>query len=58
MRRTSWETWFFWTCPRLVPTSINSDPYGEGWIAKIDLEDDEPDLMSAEEYGQLLKSLN
>lgn len=40
------------------PEVINSDPYGEGWIAKIDLEDDEPDLMSAEEYGQLLKSLN
>ena len=40
------------------PEVINSDPYGEGWIAKIDLEGDEPALMSAEEYAQLLKSLN
>lgn len=39
------------------PSVINSDPYGEGWIMKMDLEDEEPDLMSAEQYSQMLKKL-
>ncbi|KFI69597.1 glycine cleavage system protein GcvH [Bifidobacterium magnum] len=29
---------------------INDDPYGEGWIVKIELDDDEPDLLDAEAY--------
>ena len=32
------------------PSVIDSDPYGEGWIVKIELEDDEPDLLTAEQY--------
>ncbi|WP_055426868.1 glycine cleavage system protein GcvH [Bifidobacterium aesculapii] len=37
------------------PSVINSDPYGEGWILKIELEDDEPDLLSAEEYAKVVR---
>lgn len=37
------------------PSVINDDPYGEGWILKIELEDDEPDLLSAEEYAKVVR---
>lgn len=30
------------------------DPYGEGWIFKIELEDDEPGLLSSEEYANIV----
>lgn len=38
-----------------APESVNSDPYGEGWIVKIKLSDlDELDsLMSADDYKQI-----
>ena len=38
------------------PTLINSDPYGEGWIIKIELsnEAEVADLMDALGYEQLL----
>ncbi|EFA23902.1 glycine cleavage system protein GcvH [Bifidobacterium gallicum] len=34
---------------------INEDPYGEGWIVKMELDDDQPDLLAAEQYAALLK---
>lgn len=34
---------------------ITNDPYGEGWILKIELDDDEPALLTAEEYSKLVK---
>jgi len=36
---------------------INKDPYGEGWIAKIKIEnkDELKDLMSAQEYSEYRK---
>ncbi|MFT8593035.1 MAG: glycine cleavage system protein GcvH [Bifidobacterium sp.] len=37
------------------PSVINNDPYGEGWIFKIELDDDEPDLLSAEEYAKIIE---
>lgn len=37
------------------PIVINNDPYGEGWILKVELDDDEPQLLSAEEYAKLVK---
>lgn len=37
------------------PSVVTSDPYGEGWIFKIELEDDEPDLLSAEEYAKVVE---
>lgn len=36
------------------PSVITNDPYGEGWILKVELDDDEPDLLSAEEYAKLV----
>lgn len=39
------------------PAVINSDPYGEGWIMKMTLDDDEPDLLSADQYSQMLRKL-
>lgn len=38
------------------PALINEDPYGEGWIIKIELDDvaDLDSLLSAEEYENLI----
>lgn len=36
------------------PSIVTADPYGEGWIFKIELEDDEPDLLSADEYAKIV----
>ncbi len=38
------------------PASVNQDPYGEGWIIKIELADTKEveGLMSAEEYKKLV----
>ena len=33
---------------------VTGDPYGEGWIFKIELEDDEPGLLSSEEYANIV----
>lgn len=35
------------------PSVVNNDPYGEGWIVKIELDDDEPDLLDAEAYARI-----
>lgn len=32
------------------PSVVNGDPYGEGWLLKVELDDDEPDLLNAAEY--------
>jgi glycine cleavage system H protein len=39
-----------------APEAINSDPYGEGWIVKLKLEDSEAasQLLSAEDYQALV----
>ncbi|WP_418969150.1 glycine cleavage system protein GcvH [Alloscardovia omnicolens] len=37
------------------PEVINNDPYGEGWILKIELDDDEPELLTAESYAAIAK---
>ena len=37
------------------PSVINGDPYGEGWILKIELDDDEPELLSAEQYAKVVR---
>ena len=36
------------------PSIVTDDPYGEGWIFKIELEDDEPDLLSTDEYAKIV----
>ncbi|RLF99090.1 MAG: glycine cleavage system protein H, partial [Thaumarchaeota archaeon] len=46
---------------RLVdsPELVNDDPYGEGWIAKIELEEGREfeDLMEPDEYRKYLEDL-
>ncbi|MDA1336047.1 MAG: glycine cleavage system protein GcvH [Bacteroidetes bacterium] len=39
-----------------APEAVNSDPYGEGWIVKLKLEDPEAasQLLSAEDYEALV----
>lgn len=39
-----------------APESVNDDPYGKGWIVKVDLTDssDFGDLLTAEEYEALI----
>jgi len=42
------------------PELVNKDPYGEGWIIKIrlnDLEGDLKNLMNAKQYADYLKKL-
>lgn len=36
-----------------APESINSDPYGAGWLVKIEVSTAPSDLMSAMEYSEL-----
>ena len=37
------------------PSEVNGDPYGEGWILKVELDDDEPELLTAEEYAKIIR---
>jgi len=41
------------------PEKINAEPYGEGWIVRIEPSDeiDESELMSPDDYQQLLDEL-
>ena len=40
------------------PETINTDPYGKGWIAKIKItgDKDNPDLLDADAYQKLTES--
>lgn len=40
------------------PEIINSDPYGEGWIVRMESTDGGDDLLSPEEYQALLDELD
>lgn len=35
------------------PEILNSDPYGQGWIAEVEVTGSEEDLLSAQEYVRL-----
>lgn len=35
------------------PEILNSDPYGQGWIAEVEVTGGEEDLLNAQEYVQL-----
>ena len=37
------------------PSVVNNDPYGEGWLVKIELDDEEPELLDAEGYARLIR---
>ena len=38
------------------PESVNSDPYGEGWIVKVSIDNagELDELMTSEQYGDLI----
>ena len=36
------------------PGVVNHDPYGEGWILKVELDDEEPDLLDAAQYAKVV----
>ena len=42
------------------PEKINADPYGDGWIVRMELSDglDESAMMSPDAYQQLLDELD
>lgn len=35
------------------PETVNSDPYGAGWLLKVEVSKDPQGLLSAAEYGQI-----
>jgi len=37
------------------PKVINDDPYGEGWILKVRVEEEPTDLLDAESYAKLIE---
>ena len=37
------------------PATVNSDPYGEGWLFKIRTDGDNPDLLDAPAYSKLIE---
>jgi glycine cleavage system H protein len=43
-----------------APETVNQDPYGEGWIIKVKMDNPEEvnELLSAEEYGKLVEGLS
>ena len=42
------------------PEVINEDPYGDGWMIRVELSEPKEleDLMSAEEYQEYIKELS
>ncbi|MCC6012926.1 MAG: glycine cleavage system protein GcvH [Candidatus Verstraetearchaeota archaeon] len=39
------------------PELINKDPYGDGWLVKVEVMNDTKDLMNAEAYAEFIKKL-
>jgi glycine cleavage system H protein len=37
------------------PGQVNADPYGSGWLFKVNVSGEPTDLLSAEEYTALIK---
>ncbi len=37
-----------------APETVNSAPYGDGWMIRITTDDDGSGLMSADEYGHMI----
>ena len=40
------------------PEMINNDPYGDGWIVRMQPSDDEGETMTPDEYQTLLDELD
>ncbi len=39
-----------------APDNINTDPYGKGWLVKIEINGEPEDLLSSDVYEELIKS--
>jgi len=39
-----------------APDNINLDPYGKGWLVKIEINGEPEDLLSSDAYEELIKS--
>lgn len=37
-----------------TPEMVNQDPYGDGWMVKVDMSEETVDLLSVKEYEALL----
>ena len=37
-----------------APETVNGDPYGEGWMIRIETSDDGSGLMSADDYAHMI----
>jgi glycine cleavage system H protein len=37
-----------------APETVNADPYGEGWMLRIETDDDGSGLMSADDYAHMI----
>lgn len=37
-----------------APEKVNEDPYGEGWMIKMEIKGDVGDLLSADQYKELI----
>ena len=37
------------------PELINKDPYGEGWICEVEIEEEPKELLSPEQYAEFIK---
>jgi glycine cleavage system H protein len=36
------------------PEKVNADPYGDGWMIKIEISDSTTDLLTADQYKELI----
>ncbi|MDR0960462.1 MAG: glycine cleavage system protein GcvH [Propionibacteriaceae bacterium] len=36
-----------------APETVNSDPYGDGWLMEIEVSEDNPDLLESDAYAAL-----
>lgn len=36
------------------PEKVNEDPYGDGWMIKVDISGDASDLLTADQYKELI----
>lgn len=38
------------------PGIVDNDPYGEGWLVKLEVDDDAPELLGADEYRKVVRA--
>ncbi len=38
------------------PAIVNNDPYGEGWLIKVALDDDQPGMLTSDDYARIIQN--